>query len=87
METLRLPKKLTKLAAWKLARRRARKDFRGFTYNKNTGVARLVAFLLLLTLSACDVGSDTLTMTGTQKCTVTVCTNGDCKEVPCQNNP
>ena len=87
METLRLPKNLTKLAAWKLARRRAKKDFRGFTYNKKTGTARLVALMFLLLLSACEGGSDRLTMTGTQKCTVTVCTNGDCKEVPCQNNP
>lgn len=41
-EILKLPKGLTRLAAWQLARRRAKKDFRGFKYNKKTGRTRLV---------------------------------------------
>ena len=40
--TLKLPKGLSRLAAWRLARKRAKKDFRGFRYNKRTGRARLV---------------------------------------------
>lgn len=48
----------------------------------------MILLLLALTLSACDGGgADMLTMTGTQRCTVTVCTNGDCQEVPCQKHP
>lgn len=39
--------------------------------------------VLAFALSACDGGSDSVTMTGTQKCTVTVCTNGVCEEKPC----
>lgn len=38
-----------------------------------------LALCLLVGLAACDGGSDNLTMTGTQKCTVTV--NGE--EKPC----
>ena len=42
-----------------------------------------IVMLFALVLAACDGGSDSVTMTGTQKCTVTVCTNGVCQEKPC----
>lgn len=43
----------------------------------------VMLILLALLLSACDGGSDAVTMTGNQKCTVTVCNNGVCEEVRC----
>jgi len=47
----------------------------------------VMLILLALLLSACDGGSDAVTMTATQKCTVEICTNGECEEVPCSKNP
>lgn len=46
-------------------------------------MTKLLAVIVLLTLSACSGGSDEVNSQGVQKCTVTVCTNGKCTEDPC----
>lgn len=41
-KTVQLPKGLTKTEAWKLARRKSTRDFRGIKYNSRTGKAVLI---------------------------------------------
>lgn len=46
-------------------------------------MTKMLAVIVLLTLSACSGGNDEVNSQGVQKCTVTVCTNGKCTEDPC----